>query len=268
MGIKQGPLTWKRELTEEERAMGYVIPFDLRRAYLAAMGNANLAAKALVHEGISGGFDKTRAGYWLVPGVWQPYPMLPDLTGGRDWIPTPLVSLCLAHGMPEEMIQDAWLAPGLTSHSLRIGREPARRIRDALAAFPSEPEGPDAEVHDAIKGLYSEGVGMLGTNRTLVQRRDWADMILATSKLAFLSKVIEVGKTTGWSEDNPTGGRWPIKLDTDCAYYASNTPEAGADNPGFPLYDPTTPDEDLGLYVVKPKDIQTMTDYLAAKGGK
>lgn len=259
MGIKQGPIVWSRALTEEERSMGFVIPFDLRRAYLAGLVNANLAVKPLVHEGIAGGFDKTRAGYWLVPGVWQPYEMLPDLTGGMDWLPTPLVSLCLANGMPEEMIQDAWLAPGLTAHTLRLTLEPANRIRDALAALPDGLEGPDAEIQAAIKGLYSEGVGMLGTTRTLVQRRDWADTTLATVKLAFLSKVIEVGKTSG---------RWPVELDTDCAYYASNQPEAGADNPGFPLYDPTTPDKDLGRYVVKPKDIRTMADYLTAKGGK
>lgn len=258
--VQEHAAVWTRPPTDDERAMSHVIVYDARMAYLAATAAADLAVNALEHVGIDSGFDPNRAGYWLVstPGRWQPYPMLPPLSGrGGDkaaWLTTPTVRLLLEHGMPEEAIVDAWLSPGRTGHTARLLRRPAERLRDAVADLVDAP-AEDAEVRAALKATYREMVGMLRRGTAWGARPDWADTIIATARVTLLRKAIRVGVTEN---------RWPLKIDTDSLYYAASTPDPVRECPaGLSLY---APEHGAGLGKFTPKRIMTMDDFLAEVG--
>lgn len=255
--VQEHAAVWTRQPTDDERAMPYVIGYDVRAAYLAAAGVADLAVNALEHVGVNGGFD--RAGYWLVstPGRWQPYPMLPPLSNkGGDraaWLTTPTVRLLLEHGMPEEAIVDAWLSSGRSGHTARLLRRPAERLRDALAEL-ADATAEDAEVRSAIKATYRETVGMLRRGTAWVMRPDWSDTIIAQSRANLLRKAIKIGHKEG---------RWPLKIDTDCLYYAAPTDDPREACPaGLRLWDPSSM-TGAGLGTVTAKHVIPMADFLS-----
>lgn len=251
-GIEETHLSWYRELTDQEATRPYVIGLDRRKAYLAAMTGALMALGPLVHTGVDAGFDRSRAGYHLIAGEWQPYPMLPELTGGggrQVWVPTRKAELLLKTGMPSEMILDAWLAPGTGAHSLPLAKEAAERIRDVLAAKPDEVDQDEERFYAIVKRMYAEGYGMLRTDRTRISRRDWADAIVATCTVTLLENVMEAAGVLSPAKartDRPApSGIWPVAIDTDCAFYAVSTDDPQLANPGLPL------GQGLGRYDVK-----------------
>ncbi|MGI5493943.1 hypothetical protein [Microtetraspora malaysiensis] len=248
--VQENAAVWSRRPTDAERAAGWVVGYDARMAYLAAAGIAEVAVNRLEHVGVSGGFEPGRAGYWLVSGLWQPYPLLPSLTGrvedGPAWLTTPTVRLLLDHGMPEEAITDAWLSPGRDGHTARILRGPAEMIRDGIAGIPADDATEASEVRAALKATYREMVGMLRRGTAWAIRPDWSDTVIATARANLFRKVIKVGQETG---------RWPLRIDTDCLYYTADTDDPAAACPaGLKLGD--------GLGSFGAKHVMTMTDYL------
>lgn len=228
---------WDRpseEWTDAERAAPYVIGWDTRTAYLAALGNANLPYDALEHAGTDDGFQDDRPGYWLVAESWQPFPLIPALTGrdgnGPAWLATPTVELLLQEGMPVEAITDAWLAPVTRGRAYagRITRPMAQRLGAALAPFPDGPmTDPDEQhVRDLLKATYRETVGLLEHGTPFMKRNDWADTIIATCRANLYRKVIAAGRVSG---------RWPIRIDSDCVYYTAQTDDPARENPGLPV---------------------------------
>ncbi|MER7127295.1 hypothetical protein [Micrococcus luteus] len=238
--VRERMLVWDRprELwTPEEVSAPYVVPWDTRAAYLAAQSTAELPYDALERTGVERGFEPHRSGYWQVAGPWTPYSLLPSLTGhhsGAVPLTTATVRLLIDEGMPEEMITDAWLAPirhdsrgKEIAHTGRITRGVAERLRDGLAAIPEDCADPEeTHVRAMIKATYREMTGMLERGTPFVRRPDWSDMIIGTSRSALLRKVISAGKSSG---------RWPLRIDSDCVYYAAQTPDHATENPGLPV---------------------------------
>lgn len=272
--VQEQACVWDRpvdQLTPEELAMPYVIGFDAVSAYLAAMVMAVLPWDALTHTGLpEGGFDAAIPGYWQTAGPWQPYSLLPDLTGrmgapGPRWLTTPTVAHLLEHGMPEEMITDAWLPDvRLDSRGRQLPRGArllhgspgvAERIRDALASIaPDTPDADEATVRAAIKSTFRETVGMLERGTKFVHRPDWSDTIIGTARTTLLRKVAKVGTEFG---------RWPVRITTDCVFYAADSTDPAAEIPqGWKLPKPGQSPR-LGQWTVKPENVMTMADFLA-----
>jgi hypothetical protein len=255
--VHEMALGWSRPPTDDEQAAGWVIGYDTRMAYLAAAGIAEVAVNALEHVGVAEGFDPGRAGYWRVSeGAWRPFPMLPALTGRvRDegaWLTTPTVRLLVDQGMPVEAITDAWLSTG-RDHTARVLRRPAERIRDAIAGIPEDVANEDAMVRAALKATYREMIGMLRHGTAWGVRPDWADTVVGTARTNLLRKAIRIGEETG---------RWPLRIDTDCLFYAAGTDDVHAACPdGLKIYDESKGGPQLGTVV--PKHVATMSDYRA-----
>ncbi|WP_219517516.1 DUF927 domain-containing protein [Nonomuraea ceibae] len=277
---KETHLTWRRPWslwTPEEQAAPLVVPFDRWNAYLAALGSAELPWDGLVHAGVDGGFDKTRAGYWLIAGTWYARTagqLLPDLThrnagdgDGPVWRTTDTVRLLLENGMPPEAILDAWLAPerptpngraypgtagrGRT-HTGRVLLPVAKRLSEALLSIPEGVADPaEGRVRASLKAAYSEGYGMLAHGTPWVKRPDWADIIVSTARCTILRQVIRIGQETG---------RWPVGLNSDCAYYTADTADPEAANPGLKL---AQAGPVLGAYRVKPGEIVSVEEWRA-----
>jgi hypothetical protein len=271
--VQETACVWDRPLdllNEDERAMPYVIGFDAVAQFLAAMVMAVLPWDSLAHTGVPAGFDPHIPGYWQVSGAWRPYELLPDLTGragapGPHWLTTPTVAHLLEQGMPEEAITDAWLPEGRRDER---GRElprggrllhgtpgVAEKIRDALMSIDPETSDPDeATVRAAIKASFREGVGMLRRGSKFVHRPDWSDLIIGTARTTLLRKVTKVGTETG---------RWPVRINHDCVYYAANSTDPAAEIPaGWKLPEPGQIPR-LGQWTVKPENVLTMADFLA-----
>nr|ABC59134.1 hypothetical protein pPR2.3c [Planobispora rosea] len=246
--------------TEAERSASHVIGFDMRKAYLAGFAGADFAMDRLEHVGISGGFDKTRAGYWLISQPWKPFDLLPDLRGREIsvsgkvapvWVTTPRADLLLQTGMPEEMIVDAWLSPRATGHSARIGRAMAETLRDALKALSTPQSDDDAALAASLKAAYRETYGQIQRPTGSVYRQDWADTVIGHCWAAITRAVIRIGTQTG---------RWPVALDIDCAYYATSPAALPFDNPGFDTTDAP------GKFAIK--SIQTIEQFRAGRGAR
>jgi hypothetical protein len=281
---KELHLVWQRPWslwTPEEQASKFVVPFDRWNAYLGALGSAELPWDGLTHAGVDGGFDRTRAGYWLISGTWyarEAGRLLPDLThrsvgdgDGPVWRTTDTVRMLIKHTrMPPEAILDAWLAPerpapgGRTypgtagrgrTHTGRILRPVAERLSKALLSIPESVADPaEARVRASLKAAYSEGYGMLAHGTPWLHRPDWADMIVSTARCTIMGQVIRLGQETG---------RWPVAVNSDCAYYTSDTPDPDVANPGLKL----SPVPALGAYRVKPAEIMTVEQWRATLEG-
>lgn len=274
--VQERLIRWDRpleEITADERGMPHVIGLDKTMAYLSAMGATYLPWDALEHTGVpASGFDATIPGYWELSGPWTPYPGAPDLTGrggaaGPRTVSTPTVRLCLDTGMPEEMITDAWL-PGIRREhgkELPRGRRLLRgtasspgiadRLRDGLLSIDAgTPDTDEALVRSALKATYREMVGMLEHGTAFVRRNDWADQIIGMTRATILRQVVKVGTDTG---------RWPLRIESDCVYYAARTTDRDTEFPDGWKF----PDEGqaprLGHWTLKPDNVMDMSDVLA-----
>jgi hypothetical protein len=247
---------WGRALTDAERGMSHVIEWDLYKAYLAAESGAILAVDTLTETGVpETGFSADIPGYWQVSAEWAPYEMLPALTGregtGPYWLTTPTVELLLKTGMPEEAITNAWLPEN--GKGSRILRPVAERLRDGIAAIPTDCQDPEeARVRDALKATYTELYGMLRRGTRWVQRRDWSDTVIAVNRANLFRRAVQVGTETG---------RWPIEIDTDCLYYACNSDDPETENPAPHIL---KTGNRLGMFVAK--KTYTMDEFLTREG--
>ncbi|WP_157432042.1 hypothetical protein [Actinomadura hibisca] len=270
--IQERACVWDRplaQLTEDERSRPNVVGFDVVCQFLSAMVMAVLPWDTLTNTGFVG-FDASIPGYWQVSGPWQPYELLPDLTGragapGPHLLSTPTVAHLLEHGMPEEMITDAWL-PRLRRD--KEGRDlprggrllhgspgVAELIRDGLMSIdPATPDADEAAVREVVKATFRETVGMLQRGTKFVHRPDWADAIIGTARTTLLRKVAKVGKETGM---------WPVRINHDCVYYAVDTTDPAAILPdGWKLPGPGQIPK-LGQWTVKPENVMSMDCFLA-----
>lgn len=270
--VQEQACVWERTPTDDERALPWVIPFDARMAYLAAMVTAELAYDPLEHTGLPlGGWDPSLPGYWQVPGGWAPEGtagLLPPLTGGTDsglvWRTTPTVKLMIECGMPEEAISDAYLPEArqdtrgrpLPRGGRLLHGSPgmAEILRDGIASIGPDVTDPDEiAVRAALKATYRETVGMLRRGTRVIARPDWSDTIIATARANLLRKVIRVGQQTG---------RWPVRIMTDCVYYPAATDDPAREIPAGWKLTPAGAAPKLGEWGIKDAPIP-MAEFLA-----
>ncbi|WP_169514804.1 DUF927 domain-containing protein [Actinomadura atramentaria] len=226
-------LGWARTLTPTEQAAPSVIGVDGTKAYVGSQLSAAVSIRPLVPSDPED-WDRYTAGYvqvarhgWELRGDdvrWELLPpWLTDQPGtGAVWVTTPTAVLWMQHGMPREAIVDAWLpAPhsseGQRRHHTKEALRPVAEVwRDVILGDGSDTTDPhDRRVIEAAKAAYSETAGMLRRGTPYVRRPDWSDTIIATWRTTLMRKVLRLGEAADM---------WPVKIDTDCAWYAIDTP--------------------------------------------
>lgn len=256
---QEGPLGWQAAgdggsllaLPEWAKALGFIHAFDARAAYLAAMGRADLSRSSLRHTGPGTPIDPQTPGYWLIPERDYRLPCgVPILTSSGDrrhvWVATPTAGFLIEMGLLDYGdAVDSWSVPDHTVTNRKTGKKrkvrdgarlmksTAERIRDGLLDIPEGTEDPDeAAVRKVIKSGYSELVGQFKTDSGAVRRSDWRDTIVAVANVTILRRVHQAWEATGGEQ----GGITPVRLNTDAAYYVTDTEDAEEFRPeAFPV---------------------------------
>lgn len=199
-----GELVW-RAPTRTRREHGQVYQWDMRAAYLAAAGAAELGWGEPVPTGTdpehgAPGWYRVRPekAALTVAGV----PVVDKARIGRDgtvWVTEPLVRWWSEYGTPVEIIDS------ITSRTHgRLMRSWAERWRDILARSPWEPG------RNVLKLGYVQAIGLLGRPAGRLARPDWHDTIRATARVSMLRRVARVYAATGLT---------PCRVNTDAAFY-------------------------------------------------
>lgn len=201
--------------------------YDRRRAGLTAAAAAKLAAAPLTRGWHR--FDRDRAGWWQISvPVWNdkrmPHPCGPGATSwSRFWVTTSTMDLVadLARegviDMPE--VIDALTAPGRT-----LLRDWSDALEHAYQYPPDDdlyhPAANRPVVQQAVKEAANAGIGMLGKadGQSSIWRPDWMHAIAGLKRANGWRKAWQVGKATTAAGDP----RWPVAVDDDAWYYASD----------------------------------------------
>lgn len=203
--------------------------WDVNGMYLAAAGTADLPRYTLRRDQ-PGALDPDHAGYYLITAApWLLSDRLPDPAGpagsplsrdaGRRWVTRPTLRLLDelqrlgVHGGYE--LHQTWTSP-----AGRILRPWAETIRDAIRT------APDAAGMAAAKDSYRQAVGLLARPGGRVSRPDWHNTIIAQARTTLWRKLWAVGQSSG---------RWPLRVETDCVYYAHPDPDPAIADPGLPV---------------------------------
>ena len=236
-------LIWVRPLTQEERERcAYVHAYDKNAMYLGASSALPLGlglpehvtASTAGEEGAGLTFDKRLAGYWLArieytppAGMPNPFaaPMHATDASGAGWYLSPMVELAYQIGA-QVTLQEAHV--WRSSH--RIMAPWYERMRDAradLLARSADSTGDSTAATlalGALKATYTQTIGWLngGWLRASetpedLYRPDWRDSVMAQAAANLYRELLKV---------QTESGRVPFALDTDCAYFASDTPDA------------------------------------------
>lgn len=199
--------------------------YDLTDAYPAAAGSVLVARDDLRHTGRID-FDPARAGYWRVRIAPWPVAELPDPAGYTSargavddaprWVTTP--TLVLLDELREQgrhggyQVSDSYTAKGYQE------LKPFRLlVRDARAAAGDQLGGDDgAAIARALKQAMREALGMADRRGGRVYRPDWWHAVVALTRCNLFRKLDAIGKASG---------RYPVRIATDCAYYAGHHPD-------------------------------------------
>lgn len=222
-----GESMWSKDMwTRSERAP-FAHGYDKRRAGITAAGIAKLSPAKL--QRYKREWSPKFAGWWHVTvSPWQlghqmPHPMGPAATQRHRksmWVTNGTMELCaeLAQlgvlSMPE--VIDTLTGPA------RQVLAPWQRVLESAYQAPAEyPDYTDktrARVQDAVKVVGTRGIGMLNKadGRSSIWRPDWYHGINATKRAN--------GWRTGWAIGKQEG-RWPVAIEDDCLWYASDDPD-------------------------------------------
>lgn len=218
---------WSREMWSRQELAAYAHGYDKRRAGLTAAGLAKLSPAKLVRRKME--FSAKWAGWWHVTispwalGHQMPHPMGPGATERHRksmWVTTRTMELCaeLAQlgvlSMPE--VIDALIGPA------RQVLGPWQRRLEAAYSAPADdrdyPEACRARVQNAVKVTGTRGLGMLNKadGKASIWRPDWFHGANATKRANAWWLAWQIGRTEG---------RWPVAIEDDCMWYASDDPD-------------------------------------------
>ena len=244
-----GDILWRRKPSPGP----LVVRYDLRMAYGAAAGVAELPSNRLEHTGPCD-FDPLVGGYWriIVPAsAWwarnnadQPPVINPGrMLGNRTaWVTTPLLTWLYELDHHPEVI-DSWT----TDTCGRILRGWYEQLRTARIECADSPR-----LSAAVKATVNAAVGMMRSGRGRIQRRIWADTIIDLSRANLLRKL-----TAG----HAATGLWPFRVEHDSAWYVVPGPVVGTETDPGPLSAAVGVSPQMGRFRIE--DVWPMGEYLA-----
>jgi hypothetical protein len=213
---------------------GLVMAADRHLDYLAAIGNARVAARPLVRLGRAFVVEDPAAlnpGWYLVrwaPSMWDCEVMGPDPVAGcpqdpeqpdGTWMPHTLLEYLMRdRGLPLDVL-DAYVTPGraqgrdvvrLDGWSTPLGRH--------LTALRREARSPGAArqyrarvMAGVLKASYASGYRMIARPGGRIHRPDWHDAWLGMSRATVLRRTDAIRRAYGLEV---------LRIDTDCVWYA------------------------------------------------
>ena len=224
-----GDLIWQRPPLRDESG-GWVHAYDLNAARLSAMNVVEVARDELEWFGPRE-FDPTLAGYWgiqrsklskghvLPAGAARLCPPFIDTDRPLISVTTPIMQLWAETvGVPP--IQAARVAPGV-----RLFRSVAERWDKARKRYLAEDDRMIAD----MKQIYRGGTGLLASPGGLIYRPDWYHAIMDRQRATLYTRMLQVHEQSD---------RWPLRVHTDCLWYASDTedPSLAALELGLPIH--------------------------------
>lgn len=197
--------------------------WDKHRAGLVAAGVAKLAPAGLEHTGKWRTFDPHRAGWWCVnkppwnmPGLPHPY----GPAGKVDsiiWVSTPTMDL------GREVARLGWIdIPDVYESWTAPARQVLAGWYAKLESAYEQPAGGTYQdrhrglVQAAAKEAGTRAIGMLNRSTSSVYRSDWYHGVNATKRANMWRTALKISQASQ---------RWPVAVDDDCLWYASDTPE-------------------------------------------
>lgn len=223
-----GESMWSMDMWSRGELAPYLHGYDKRRAGITAAGVAKLSPGKL--QRYRREFSPKWAGWWHVTippwvlGHQLPHPMGPGATVKHRksmWVTTPTMELCaeLAElgifSMPE--VIDSLTGP---ARPVLAGWQ---KLLETTYQAPADdrdgyPEGTRARVQNAVKVAGVRGIGMLGKadGRSSIWRPDWFHGVNGAKRANGFRKALEIGRTES---------RWPVVMEDDCMWYASDDPD-------------------------------------------
>jgi hypothetical protein len=196
--------------------------YDVNTQYLSASGVVTLALDKPRHQDYRHGSSyeiqrRNDPGYYLIrPPAWQfgdrmPHPCGRVNPGYPLWVTAPTLDLCYdladRNGiLAEPEVLESWTAPGT-----RVLREWSELLARAVRAARA-----DDVLFDAVKGVYKRGRGMIDRGSPRIHRPDWSAAIEGAARANLWRKVWAYGRAAD---------RWPIRINADAVWYASNDPD-------------------------------------------
>ncbi|MEU9523698.1 DUF927 domain-containing protein [Streptomyces sp. NPDC048224] len=235
-GLRLAPLMvpqqWHRDLSEQERAAGWLHRFDKTAAWLAAYGPTKLGVGEPTHGGEGTAYNRSMAGYWRladVPGSGiegLPALQFREVEEGGFWLPTPSVEL-LRELYPEwtPRVLESWhweQSKAALSGMYKLMASSRTRIVSAMDAG-----RPGAKWAKQVHGrIYQSFRGYLGRKdhqtdhatggdyeHDVFFRPDWAHMLIAQATANLYRNLVRFAR-----ED----GRLPVSVYVDAATYVSD----------------------------------------------
>lgn len=216
---REQDLRWIRSLTDTEREAGFVHAYDGSGAYPNAVSGLELGTGSPVHRPDGPEFDPRLPGYWrvrvdpaatfddLAPALFAGYPVEDD---GSLWVSTPTLAFARDCGVPF-VVEEAYV---WTAHRrwLAAWGKSIGGFREELSAIPS----PSAALaHQAVKRLYTSGIGALSSSgwdrsRDELFRPDFRHLVMANARMRVLRRIQSVAVSSG---------QLPVAVSVDCLYY-------------------------------------------------
>lgn len=226
----ENDINWSRTLTEAETGFEFIHAYDRSGSYAAGMAGLELPIGEPVHHPDGMAFDRKLPGYWLVnvpkAGDWRmPHPLNPR--GGLPihpvWFTTPTLEFAFEQGYEPEILE-AYVWP---EHG-RVLDPFYDRIRDARGGL----DTPDADAQvarDLLKGVYTNTIGMLGSQTYMKGRKEYAPHrrhhIVAKARANIMRRVVQIGRDADV---------WPVAVSKDSILYVSNEADPIKAWPGKP----------------------------------
>ena len=241
----EGPTLWRRPLSVDEAAAGWVHGFDLHSQYLAAWGNVYLpfGAPELVKAPT---FDPKREALWRLTLPGELGHLLPAPWGRGEWYSTPTLERAaeLLPGPLEPL--EAWVWPERRRYLFGA----YERLRDARATLAADPSPAGRMALDAVKMCYRVGTGRFSyggraKSGSRWDRPEWGHWVRAKARVNQDRQLRKLAAP-------------PFAILTDGLWFASSSPDSSAfaNEIGLPL------GEGLGGY--SPTVTAELTPALAA----
>jgi hypothetical protein len=223
VGAADGPLVWRRPLTERERGRRYLHAYDKHGMFLGACSALPLGfGTAAQHTGPELRFDPRKPGYWRAritpPERGLRPPLFPTGANAAQayWYTTAAVTYALEARAQVEL-EEAWL----WSEQHRALEPWYKRLRDARTVL-SRPGQSDANeaarriALTAVKQVYTRGLSWFaatadGWDRTqdALYRPDWYHAVMGLARVNLLRNIDKLPEP-------------PFMVGTDCLYFTSD----------------------------------------------